>query len=80
MLIAAIVLSLLGIAAFVFLFAHDFNIYWLILSPAIFAIYQFPAVFMFWLHKRKKNKARLVQPVQAPIPCEMEEDRLAKQG
>jgi len=58
MLLAAIVLSLLGIAAFVFLFAHDFNIYWLILSPVIFAIYEFPAVLALWLYKRKKNKAR----------------------
>ena len=56
MLLAAIVLSLLGIAAFVFLFAYDFNIYWLILSPVIFSIYQFPAVLMFWLHKKKRNK------------------------
>jgi membrane protein implicated in regulation of membrane protease activity len=58
MLIAAIVLSLLGIAAFVFLFAHDFNIYWLILSPVIFAIYQFPAVLVFWIYKRKRDKRR----------------------
>ena len=56
MLLAAIVLSLLGIAAFVFLFAYDFNIYWLILSPVIFSIYQFPAVLIFWLHKKKRNK------------------------
>ena len=80
MLIAAIVLSLFGIAAFVFLFAHDFNIYWLILSPVIFSIYQFPAVLMFWLHKRKKNRARSVHPVQAPVPREMEENRLVKHG
>ena len=56
MLIAAIVLSLLGIAAFVFLFVHDFNIYWLILSPVIFAIYQCPAVLAFWIHKKRRNK------------------------
>ena len=56
MLIAAIILSLLGIAAFVFLFAHDFNIYWLILSPVIFAIYEFPAVLAFWFYKKKRNK------------------------
>jgi membrane protein implicated in regulation of membrane protease activity len=58
MLIAAIVLSLLGAAAFVFLFAHDFNIYWLILSPVIFAIYQFPAVLAFWIYKRRRGRSR----------------------
>jgi len=56
MLIAAIVLSLLGIAAFVFLFARDFNVYWLILSPVIFAVYQFPAVLAFWFYKKRRNK------------------------
>ena len=74
MLLVAIVLSLLGIAAFVFLFAHDFNIYWLILSPVILAIYEFPAVLALWLYKRKKNKARSVHPVQPPDPHERGED------
>ena len=63
MLIVAIILSLLGTAAFVFLFAHDFNIYWLILSPVIFAIYQFPAVLAFWFHKKKQNK-KLANPAK----------------
>lgn len=71
MLVAAIILSLLGASAFVFLFVHDFNIYWLILSPVIFSIYQFPAVLLFWLYKRRKKRAR-------PAPREMEENRLAE--
>ena len=66
MLIAAIVLSLLGIAAFVFLFARDFNIYWLILSPIIFAVYQFPAVLAFWLYKKMRNKKLADHPKEVP--------------
>jgi hypothetical protein len=62
MLAIAVILSLLGVSAFVFLFARDFNIYWLILSPVIFSIYQFPAVLVFWLYKRKKNRTRSPGP------------------
>ncbi len=49
--------SLGGLAAFVFLFILDFNIYWLILSPIIFGLYQAPAVYLFWLWK-KRNKPK----------------------
>jgi hypothetical protein len=52
----AIVLSILGMAGFIFLFIRDFNIYWLILSPVIFVVYQFPAFVVFWLYK--KGRAR----------------------
>ncbi|MFQ6108767.1 MAG: hypothetical protein ACE5L7_04355 [Candidatus Aminicenantales bacterium] len=55
LLAAALLASAAGIAAFVFLFVLDFNIYWLILSPIIFALYQWPAVYLFWLWKKKKN-------------------------
>lgn len=44
-----------GIAAFIVLFVLDFNIYWLILSPIIFTLYQAPAVYLFWLWKKKKT-------------------------
>lgn len=54
--ILALVLSLLGIAGFIFLFVRNFNIYWLILSPVIFVVYQFPAVAVFWLYKKKRDK------------------------
>jgi predicted membrane protein len=54
----AIVLSALGIAGFIFLFIRDFNIYWLILSPVIFVVYQFPAFVVFWLYKKKRDKQR----------------------
>lgn len=42
-----------GIAAFIVLFVLDFNIYWLILSPIIFALYQAPAVLLFSLWKKR---------------------------
>ncbi|MFO7733978.1 MAG: hypothetical protein R6X21_10065 [Candidatus Aminicenantes bacterium] len=50
----SIVLCLAGIGGFVFLFARDFNIYWLILSPVIITLYQIPAVYLFWLYKRAR--------------------------
>jgi predicted membrane protein len=52
----AVILSVLGIVGFIFLFIRDFNIYWLILSPVIFVVYQFPAFVMFWLYKKKRNR------------------------
>jgi len=53
--IVALVLSILGIAGFIFLFVRDFNIYWLILSPVILVVYQFPAVAVFWIYKRRRE-------------------------
>lgn len=53
LLLASILASLGGIAAFIYLFVPDWNIYWLILSPIIFALYQVPAVFLYWLRKNK---------------------------
>lgn len=55
LLAASILASIGGVAAFVFLFVLDFNIYWLILSPIIFALYQWPAVYFYWLWKKKKR-------------------------
>jgi hypothetical protein len=43
-----------GLVAFVFLFVLDFNVYWLILSPLIIAIYESPAAYFFWLYKKTK--------------------------
>lgn len=53
-LIASIFSALGGLAAFVFLFVLDFNVYWLILSPLIIAIYESPAAYFFWLYKKAK--------------------------
>ncbi|MEA2005127.1 MAG: hypothetical protein U9O50_02520 [Acidobacteriota bacterium] len=52
---ASIIACLAGIAAFIFLFVLDFNIYWLILSPVIFAMYQAPAAYLLWVWKKKKK-------------------------
>jgi hypothetical protein len=54
--LVGILLSVLGIAGFVFLFLREFNIYWLILSPVIFVVYQFPAFAAFWLHKKRRRR------------------------
>jgi hypothetical protein len=52
-LVAAIVLALAGIGAFVWLSVLNFNLYWLILSPVIIAVYELPAFYAFWLYRRK---------------------------
>ena len=72
----AIVLSILGIGGFVFLFIKDFNIYWLILSPVIFVVYQFPAFVVFWLYKKKRAKRGRQEEPDARIEedsCEMDD-------
>ena len=53
-LVASILACLGGLAAFVFLFVLDFNVYWLILSPIIIAIYESPAAYFFWLYKKTR--------------------------
>ena len=53
LLVLAVLMSLLGVAAFVYLFAPIFNIYWFILAPIILALYQLPAVFVFLLWKKR---------------------------
>jgi len=53
-LVAALLTGAGGVIAFVFLFLLDFNIYWLILSPLILAIYESPAAFFFWMYKRNR--------------------------
>ena len=52
----AVVLSLAGVAAFIYLFLRDLNLFYLILSPVIFAVYQFPAVIIFRLWKGWKRR------------------------
>ncbi|MBN1270915.1 MAG: hypothetical protein JXB26_01475 [Candidatus Aminicenantes bacterium] len=51
-----ILLSIAGFVLFYILYAPDFNMYWFILSPIIIALYQFPAVALYWLYKKKKNQ------------------------
>lgn len=52
LLIGSILASIGGVAAFILLFARDFNIFILILAPVILACYQFPAVGLYWLYKK----------------------------
>lgn len=54
---ACVMLSLGGVAAFIFLFAPIFNIYWLILSPIIIAMYQTPAVYLYSRWKKWKGRS-----------------------
>jgi hypothetical protein len=51
------ILSLAGVAAFIYLFLLDLNIFYLILSPVILAVYQFPAVLVFrlWQGWRRRH-------------------------
>ncbi len=56
LLIGSILASLGGFAGFIILFIPDFNIFRLILAPVIIACYQIPAVVLFGLHKKKKQK------------------------
>jgi membrane protein YdbS with pleckstrin-like domain len=55
---ACVLLSLAGIAAFIILFAPDFNIYWFILSPIIIAMYQIPAVYLYWRWKKWRERIK----------------------
>ena len=59
---ASIIACIGGIVLFIVLFTPDFNIYWLILSPVILALYQAPAAYLFRLYKRTKRKAQQALP------------------
>jgi hypothetical protein len=52
----SIFLSLAGIAAYIYLFIPDFNIYWLILSPVIIVMYQTPAYLAFRQYRKHKTR------------------------
>ncbi|HZX10616.1 MAG TPA: hypothetical protein VFG01_06675 [Acidobacteriota bacterium] len=56
LLIGSIITAVGGLVGFFFLFIPDFNVYWLILSPIIIAFYEAPAVLLFWLYKKQKNR------------------------
>ena len=53
---AAVLLSLGGIALYLALFLPSFNIYDLILAPVILALYQSPAVWVFWMWRRRRKE------------------------
>ena len=52
----AAALSLAGLAGFLILLAREMNVFWLVLAPVIFAVYQIPAVVVYALWKRKYGK------------------------
>ncbi|MBD3413135.1 MAG: hypothetical protein GF421_01735 [Candidatus Aminicenantes bacterium] len=56
LLIGSVIAAVGGVVGFIILFLPDFNIYWLILSPIIIAFYEAPAVLLYWLYKKHKNK------------------------
>jgi cytochrome b subunit of formate dehydrogenase len=56
LLFASILASIAGIVLFIVLFIPDFNIYWLIISPIIIALYQAPAAYLFYLYKKTKHR------------------------
>ena len=58
----AVLLSLAGLAAFIYLFLRDLNIFYLILSPVIFAVYQLPAAIVVRLWKGWKRRQNPQQP------------------
>jgi cytochrome b subunit of formate dehydrogenase len=58
LLFASIFASIAGIVLFVILFVPDFNIYWLIISPIIIALYQAPAAYLFYLYRKTKHRIR----------------------
>jgi hypothetical protein len=70
LLVAAVVLGLAGIGGFVFLFARNFNIYWLILSPIIITLYELPAVYAFRLYRKRRateaERGEAVERAQGP--------------
>jgi len=64
---AAVGLSVAGVAGFILLFVPRMNVYWIILAPVIFAVYQIPAVIVYALWKRKRAKG-LAGPGEDQVP------------
>lgn len=58
LLFASIFACVAGVALFIILFVPDFNIYWLIVSPIIFALYQAPAAYLFYLYRKTKHRMK----------------------
>ena len=65
---AAVGLSAAGVAGFALLFIPRMNVYWIILGPVIFAVYQIPAVVVYALWKRKRAKDRPGSEESGPPP------------
>jgi predicted membrane protein len=61
LLFASIMASIGGFALFIILFIPDFNIYWLIISPIILALYQAPAAYLFYLYRKTKHRMQATE-------------------
>ncbi len=58
----ALVLALGGLGGFILIFVRHMNVYWFILSPIILAVYEIPAVAVYGMGKRRRDRRRaLVQ-------------------
>jgi hypothetical protein len=55
LLLGSILAAAAGIAAFIYLFVRDINVFILILSPVILACYMIPAGLLFGMYKRRKR-------------------------
>lgn len=53
--VLAVLFSLGGIAGFAFLFLRELNVFWLVVAPVIFAMYQIPAAVVWWWWKKRKR-------------------------
>jgi hypothetical protein len=53
--VVAVLFSIGGIAGFAYLFLRELNVFWLIVAPVIFAVYQIPAATVWWWWKKRKG-------------------------
>ncbi len=65
LLVGSILAAFGGVAAFIFLFVRDFNVYILILSPVILACYEIPAAMLYRLYKRTKLQGQKPEDTDA---------------
>jgi hypothetical protein len=73
LLILSILASLLGLAAFLFLFIPGFNVFTLIVSPIIIACYQAPAAVLFGLYRKLKKKHLGISDIDPQSEGEVED-------
>jgi len=60
---AAAAVSVMGVAAFAYLFLRDLTLFWIVLSPVIFVVYQLPAVALFKIARKRREKRKNVKAV-----------------
>ena len=55
LLLGSVLAAAAGIAAFIYLFVRDLNVFILILSPVILACYMIPAGLLYGMYKRRRR-------------------------